>query len=149
MQFLRPPDIDKSQSTLYSMSTSTMFSGNRTSHQTRTTATSDSNNNVDDEDDGIEPSNGSAVCVDGNSEHDGSSSECSYNERDITLIDDDDIFCEAKTDGEMLYCQIVEMLRFEVEVCPMLFLISLYDFLRLRIRHYLGEHKKNYIQCMV
>lgn len=117
---MRPPaTIDKSQSTLYSMSTSTMVSGSSTnsgSSRTRTTATSDSNNNVDDEDDGIESLNRSTVCDNGDDEHDGSSSEYSYNECDITLIDDDDIFCEAKTDGEMLYCQVVEMLRFEVEV---------------------------------
>lgn len=113
---MRPPaTIDKTQSALYSMSMSTMVSG---SSSTRTTATSDSNNNVDDDDDdGIESLNRSTVCVDGDNERDGSSSEYSYNECDITLIDDDDIFCEAKTDGEMLYCQVVEMLRFEVEVC--------------------------------
>lgn len=118
---MRPPAvIDKSHTTLYSMSTSTMVSGsssNSGSNGTRTTATSDSNNNVDDDDDGIESLNRSTVCVNGDDEHDGSSSECSYNECDITLIDDDDIFCDAKTDGEMLYCQVVEMLRFEVEVC--------------------------------
>lgn len=120
---MRPPaTIDKSQSTLYSMSTSTMVSGssstNSGSSRTQTTATSDSNNNVDDEDDGIDSLNrSSTVCDNGDEEHDGSSSEYSYNECDITLIDDDDLFCEAKTDGEMLYCQVVEMLRFEVEVC--------------------------------
>lgn len=119
MRFLRPPaTIDKSQSTLYSMSTGTMVSGSSSStDRTRTTGNSDTNNNVDDEDDGIESLNRSTVCVNGDDEHDGSSSECSYNECDITLIDDDDIFCDAKTDGEMLYCQVVEMLRFEVEVC--------------------------------
>lgn len=121
MRFLRPPaTIDKSQSTLCSMSTGTMVSGsssNSSSHRTQTTATSDSNNNVDDEDDGIESLNRSTVCVNGDDVHDGSSSECSYNECDITLIDDNDMFCDAKTDGEMLYCQVVEMLRFEVEVC--------------------------------
>lgn len=63
---------------------------------------SDSNNNVNDDDD---------------DEHDESSSEFSFNECDITLIDDDDLFCDAKNDGELLYCQVVEMLRFEVEVC--------------------------------
>lgn len=118
---MRPPaTIDKSQSTLCSMSTSTMVSGSSTNSglsRTRTIATSDSNNNVDDDDDGIESLNRSTVCVNGDEENDGSSSECSYNECDITLIDDDDIFCDAKTDGEMLYCQVVEMLRFEVEVC--------------------------------
>lgn len=96
-----------------------MVSGNSTnsdSSRTRTTATSDSNNNVDDDDDGIESLNRSNVCVNGDVENDGSSSECSYTECDITLIDDDDIFCHAKTDGEMLYCQVVEMLRFEFEV---------------------------------
>lgn len=118
---MRPPaTIGKSQTTLYSMSSSTMVSGsscNSGSNGTRTTATSDSNNNVDDVDDGIESLNRSTICVNGDDEHDGSSSECSYNECDITLIDDNDIFCDAKTDGEMLYCQVVEMLRFEVEVC--------------------------------
>lgn len=122
MRFMRPPaTIDKSQTTLYSMSMSTMVSGgssNSGSNRTRTTATSsDSNNNVDDDDDGIQSLNRSTVCADVDEENDGSSSEYSYNECDITLIDDDDIFCEAKTDGEMLYCQVVEMLRFEVEVC--------------------------------
>lgn len=121
MRFMRPPaTIDKSQSTLYSMSMSTMVSGSSShsgSGRTRTITTSDSNNNVDDDDDGIESLNRSTVCVDGDDDDDGSSSEYSYNECDITLIDDDDIFCEAKNDGEMLYCQVVEMLRFEVEVC--------------------------------
>lgn len=121
MRFMRPPvPINKSHTTLCSMSTSTMVSGSSTnsgSSRTRTTVTSDSNNNLDDDDDGIASLNRSTVCVNGDVENDGSSSECSYNECDITLIDDDDIFCEAKTEGEMLYCQVVEMLRFEVEVC--------------------------------
>lgn len=131
---MRPPaTIDKSQSTLCSMSTSTMVSGSSTnsgSSRTRTTATSDTNNNVDDDDDGIESLNRSTVCVNGDGENDGNSSECSYNECDITLIDDDDIFCDAKNDGELLYCQVVEMLRFEVEVCVSSFFsgISNYNF---------------------
>lgn len=92
--------MDQSQSTLYSMST--YLSGSTDSGRTRTMESSDSNNNVNDNDD----------------EHDDdSSSEFSFNECDITLIDDDDILCDAKTDGELLYCQVVEMLRFEVEVC--------------------------------
>lgn len=119
MRFMRPPaTIDKSRTTLCSMSSNTMVSGSSTnsgSSRTRTTATSDSNNNLDDEDDGIESLNRSTACVNG--DDDGSSSEFSFNECDITLIDDEDILCEAKTDGEMLYCQVVEMLRFEVEVC--------------------------------
>lgn len=102
MQFLRSgATMDKSQSTLYSMST--YLSGSTNSSRTRTMDSSDSNNNVSDDDD--------------DDEHDESSSEFSFNECDITLIDDDDLFCDAKNDGELLYCQVVEMLRFEVEVC--------------------------------
>lgn len=102
MQFMRTPvTMDKTQSTLYStVSSNTMISGSSGSSRTRTVTSSDSNNNVDDDD-----------------ENDGSSSDLSYNECDITLIDDEDIHCEGKTDGELLYCQVVEMLRFEVEVC--------------------------------
>lgn len=119
MLFLRPPaTIDKSHSTLCSMSTSTMVSTtNSSSCRTRNTITSDSNNNVEDDDDGIESLNRSTICVNEDEQNDESSSEYSYNECDITLIDDDNIFCDAKTDGEMLYCEIVEMLRFEVQVC--------------------------------
>lgn len=119
MLFLRSPaTIDKPHSTLCSMSTSTMVSSADTSScRTGNTITSDSNNNVQDDDDGIESLNRSTICVNEDEQNDESSSEYSYNECDITLIDDDNIFCEAKTDGEMLYCEIVEMLRFEVEVC--------------------------------
>lgn len=100
MQFMRSgATMDKSQSTLYSMST--YLSGSSNSSRTRTMNSSDSNNNVDDDDD----------------DNDESSSEFSFNECDITLIDDDDILCDAKNDGELLYSQVVEMLRFEVEVC--------------------------------
>lgn len=107
MQFMRiPVTMDKTQSTLYSVSTNTMISGSSGSSRTRTVNSSDSNNNVDDDDEN----------------DDGSSSDLSYNECDITLIDDEDIHCEGKTDGELLYCQVVEMLRFEVEVCyPLVF----------------------------
>lgn len=118
----RPPaTIDKSHTTLYSISSNTMISGSGSSNgstRTQTTA-SDSNNNLDDDDDGIgiESLNRSTVCVNGDDNDDVSSSEFSYNECDITLIDDEDIFCGTKNDGEMLYCQVVEMLRFEVEVC--------------------------------
>lgn len=131
MRFLRPPatPIDKSQTTLYSLSSSTMVSGGgSSSNRTQTTATSssDSNNNLDDEDDGIESLNrsmngcGGSGGSGGSDERDMASSsddDGSYNECDITLIDDDDILCDAKTDGEMLYCQVVELLRFELEVC--------------------------------
>lgn len=136
MRFLRPPatPIDKSQTTLYSVSSSTMVNGNgsggSTSNRTQTTPTSssDSNNNLDDEDDGIDSlnrsMNGCGSGSGGSDERDTASSlddddddNGSYNECDITLIDDDDILCDAKTDGEMLYCQVVELLRFELEVC--------------------------------
>lgn len=140
MRFLRPPGtpIDKSRTTLCSVSSSTMVSGNGggSSNRTQTTATSsssDSNNNLDDEDDGIESLNRSmngcggsggsggsderdTTCSLDDGEHDDDDNG-SYNECDITLIDDDDILCDAKTDGEMLYCQVVELLRFELEVC--------------------------------
>lgn len=119
MQFMRRPvSIDKSHLTFSSVSTNTMVSGSSScngSSQSRRTA-SDTNNNLEDDDDGIESLNRSTVCVNGE-DHDDSSSELSFNECDITLIDDEDIFCGAKTDGEMLYCQVVEMLRFEIEVC--------------------------------
>lgn len=134
MQFMRrpPATIDKSHTTLYSVSSNTMISGSSSSNgstRTQTTA-SDSNNNLDDEDDGIgiESLNRSTVCVNGD-DNDGSSSEFSYNECDITLIDDEDIFCGTKNDGEMLYCQVVEMLRFEVEVCLRKSFVFLHFFL--------------------
>ena len=135
MRFLRPSatPIDKSQATLYSLSSSTMVSGGggsgSSSSRTQTTATSssDSNNNVDDDDDGIESLNRSMNGCGGSGgsdERDMASLSSddddggdSYNECDITLIDDDDSLCDAKTDGEMLYCQVVELLRFELEVC--------------------------------
>lgn len=137
MRFLRPPatPIDKSQTTLYSVSSSTMVSGSgvggggSSSNRTQTTATnsSDSNNNLDDEDDGIESLNRSTNGCGGSGGSDGRDTASSlddddddngsYNECDITLIDDDDILFDAKTDGEMLYCQVVELLRFELEVC--------------------------------
>lgn len=133
MRFLRPPatPIDKSRTTLYSVSSSTMVngSGGSSSNRTQTPATSssDSNNNLDDEDDGIESLNRSMNGCGGSggsderdtvsSLDDDDDDNGSYNECDITLIDDDDILCDAKTDGEMLYCQVVELLRFELEVC--------------------------------
>lgn len=139
MRFLRPPatPIDKSRTTLYSVSSSTMVNGSggggSSSNRTQTTASSssDSNNNLDDEDDGIESLNRSMNGCGGSGGSGGSDGRetassldddddddnGSYNECDITLIDDDDILCDAKTDGEMLYCQVVELLRFELEVC--------------------------------
>lgn len=130
MEFMRAPQpsIDKSHSTLYSMSTNTMVSGgssNSGSTRTQTTLTSDSNNNVDDEDDGIESLNRSGgECV--NIGDVDSESEFSFNECDITLIDDD--MCDAKNDGEIMFLQVVEMLRFE-EVCSFCFMLILLNIL--------------------
>lgn len=91
---------------------------------------SDSNNNVNDDDD--------------DDEHDESSSEFSFNECDITLIDDDDLFCDAKNDGELLYCQVVEMLRFEVEVC----LPSNTNYIFCCCFFYLTQHSGNLYKCI-
>lgn len=102
MQFMRQP-IEKSHSTLYSTSTKSMVS------------TSDSNNNDDDEDAGVSLDRSAA---------DDDSSELSYNECDITLMDDD--MCDAKNEAELMFFQVVEMLRYEQEVCV---LPALYVFL--------------------
>lgn len=96
--------MDKSHSTLFSISTRSMASG------------SDSNDNNEDEDDGSDSGrcNGSETRP-GLAEYNGdSTSEISYNECDITLMDED--MHEAKNEAELMFFQVVEMLRFE-EVC--------------------------------
>lgn len=150
MQFMSP--VEKSQSTLYSVSTKSF------------STTSDSNTGDDDETDELHSSplhrpkcNGTAGvrtidtnsdscngnqygdsrdkrrfngdCVDedvkngdnGNDHHD-SDSDLSYNECDITLMDDD--LCDAKNEAEMMFFQVVEMLRYEQEVCFCLIFFS-------------------------
>lgn len=50
-------------------------------------------------------------------ENDDSDSDLSLNECDMTLVDDDDLCCAPKNDAEMMFFQVVEILRFEQEVC--------------------------------
>lgn len=46
-----------------------------------------------------------------------SDSDLSYNECDMTLVDDDDITkCDPTNEAEMMFLQVVEMLRYEQEV---------------------------------
>lgn len=112
MKLLSP--IEKSHTTLY---TSTM-----------STNKSRISGNVDDDEDdddgvgggggssGIEPSNDS----DASSSSDGSSSlnECC----DMTLVDDNDMMdYDPKNEAEMMFFQVVEMLRNEQEVCVFFF----------------------------
>lgn len=40
----------------------------------------------------------------------------SYNECDITLVGDDNLNCVPKNEAEMMFMQVVEILRFEQEV---------------------------------
>lgn len=47
---------------------------------------------------------------------DDSSDGFSYTEYDITLVDDSDINCDPKNEGEMMFYQVLGMLRFEQEV---------------------------------
>lgn len=76
---------------------------------------SDSNNYVKDDSN----KNGSFNNVHINSNEYSEMNECwkdSYNEGGVTLNDSDEIFCDARMAAEMLYCQVEELLRFEVEV---------------------------------
>lgn len=117
MKLLSP--IEKSHTTLY---TSTM-----------STNKSRISGNVDDDEDdddgvgggggggggssGIEPSNDSDAS---SSSSDGSSSlnECC----DMTLVDDNDMMdYDPKNEAEMMFFQVVEMLRSEQEVCVFFF----------------------------
>lgn len=111
MQFMRP-SIDKSHSML-SMSMKS------------TASTNDSNNNDDDVDSGRSADAPTvSLCTESGrndgesllgSHEDDSSSEFSYNECDITLIDHD--MCDSKNEAEIMFFQVVEMLRCEQEVC--------------------------------
>lgn len=128
MQFLSP--IVKSQSTLYSVSTKSF------------NTTSDSNTGDDDETDELHLNHrhlhhmkcSSTVRIIDNSDNcngdkhrdnrdqrmfsddcDEDDSDLSYNECDITLMDDD--LCDAKNEAEIMFFQVVEMLRYEQEVC--------------------------------
>lgn len=78
---------------------------------------SDSNNNDDDGEESCQ-CNGNGTGSESTPEHDDrdddTSSDLSYNECDITLMDDD--MTDAKNEAEMMFFQVVEMLRFE-EVC--------------------------------
>lgn len=118
MQFMRPSTIDKAHSTL-SMSMKSTIS------------TSDSNNNDDDVDSGRSADAPTvSLCTesgrndsesslrsheDDDNDVDDSSSDLSYNECDITLIDHD--MCDGKNEAEIMFFQVVEMLRCEQEVC--------------------------------
>lgn len=53
---------------------------------------------------------------DDNDGDDDSSDGFSYTEYDITLVDDSDINCDPKNEGEMMFYQVLGMLRFEQEV---------------------------------
>lgn len=102
MEFLRPSVMDKSHSTLYSISTKSMASS------------SDSNNNDDDGADSGQcngTGTGSESMPDRDDRDDDTSSDLSYNECDITLMDDD--MPDAKNEAEVMFFQVVEMLRFE------------------------------------
>lgn len=110
--------IDKSQSTL-SMSVKSSVS------------TSDSNNNDDDVDSGRSADAPTvSLCtesgrIDSASSvelaADVSSLDTSYDECDITLIDHD--MCNAKNEAELMFFQVVEMLRCEQEVCVFCFFL--------------------------
>lgn len=52
---------------------------------------------------------------------DDSSDGFSYTEYDITLVDDSDINCDPKNEGEMMFYQVLGMLRFEQEVGALYF----------------------------
>lgn len=78
--------IEKSQSTLYSISTKSMISS------------SDYNNDCDDDNN--------------NSDSD---ADLSYSEGDVTLMDED--ASDATNEAEKMFFQIVEILRYEQEVC--------------------------------
>lgn len=93
MKLLSP--IEKSHTTLYTSTMSTnksMISGN-----------------VDDDEDEDDGGGGSD-----SSSSDGSSlNEC----LDMTLVDDNDMDYDPKNEAEMMFFQVVEMLRTEQEVC--------------------------------
>lgn len=78
--------IEKSQSTLYSISTKSMISS------------CDYNNDCDDDNN--------------NSDSD---ADLSYSEGDVTFMDED--ASDATNDAEKMFFQIVEILRYEQEVC--------------------------------
>lgn len=80
--------IEKSQSTLYSISTKSMISS------------CDYNNDCDDDVD------------DNNCDSD---ADLSYSEGDVTFMDED--ASDATNEAEKMFFQIVEILRYEQEVC--------------------------------
>lgn len=106
------PTIDKAHSTLSMSMKSTISS-------------SDSNNNDDDVDSGRSADAPTVSLGTESGRHgsesslelhrDDSSSDLSYNECDITLIDHE--MCDAKNEAEIMFFQVVEMLRCEQEVC--------------------------------
>lgn len=59
-----------------------------------------------------------------------SDSDLSLNECDMTLVDDDDLCCAPKNDAEMMFFQVVEILRFEQEVCHYFIFYSLALFIQ-------------------
>lgn len=62
---------------------------------------------------------GDSVSGEDDDEDDESDSDLSFNEcGDITLlVDDGDMICDPKNEAEMMFLQVVEMLRYEQEVC--------------------------------
>lgn len=57
---------------------------------------------------------------------DDSDSDLSLNECDMTLVDDHDLVCDPKNEAEMMFYQVVEMLRYEQEVCLLIFKINFF-----------------------
>lgn len=130
MLFVRSRNINKSHSTLCSMSS-----------KSRVSSSCDSNNNDDDDGADSGQCNGNATESESTSSDrrandrrhsekstgddivDDSSSDLSYNECDITLIDDEEM-CDAKNEAELMFFQVVETLRSE-EVCFWLFFFLL------------------------
>lgn len=105
MHLLSP--MEKSQSTLYSTST---ISVNNNSSSTNS-GDYDRTNNINN------VNNNDINNINTNSISDDSDSDLSLNECDVTFVDDDDINCTPKNEAEMMFYQVVEMLRFEQEVC--------------------------------
>lgn len=96
MKFLSP--IEKSNSTL--ASTTSVLSGSQGSSSANTSnGQNGDHSNISDTD-----------------------SELSFNECDITLVDDlETIKSDPKNEAEMMFLQVMEVLRFEQEVCTFFF----------------------------
>lgn len=119
--------IEKSHSTLYSISTKSMISdsgGGGDGECGGDYHNSDGNDDYDDDGDAVDNRSDTRSV--------NSDFELTYCEGDVTLMDED-FSGDATNDAEKMFLQIVEILRDEQEVCALYFIFCSLELLQVRM----------------